>query len=237
MKKFLVLFLLISVGLIGVSTMADTVEKERGYISVNASATKEVAPNQAEIAIGIETTDKSLQKASENNKIIANKVYSTLKSSLGADDSIKTSDYSAKPQYIYTKDNKKILDSYLVSNVVTVKTKKLELVSSLIDTAIAQGATNVNNLQFSTVDYDSACSNALAELTKKAHSQASSVAKSINSQLTGIKSINAICNPENNARPIYPMMMKTAVDSVSATPIESGKIKIYANVDASFYVK
>ena len=237
MKKFLVLFLLISVGLIGLSTMADTVEKERGYISVNAPVTKEVAPNQAEIAIGIETTDKSLQKASENNKIIANKVYSSLKSLLGTDDSIKTSDYSARPQYIYTKDNKKILDSYIVSNVVTVKTKKLELVSSLIDTAIAQGATNVNNLQFLAVDYDSACNQALTELTKKAHSQASSVAKSINSQLTGIKSINATCNPENNPRPIYPMMMKAAVDSVSATPIESGKIKIYANVDASFYVK
>lgn len=237
MKKKIALVLLVSIIFIGLSTMADTVEKERGYISVNASVTKEISPNQAEIAIGIETTDKSLKKASENNKIIANKVYSSLKSLLGPEDSIKTSDYSAKPQYIYTKDNKKLFDSYLVSNLVTVKTKKLELVSSLIDTAIAQGATNVNNLQFLVVDYDSACSDALAELTKKAHSQASSVAKSINSQLTGIKSINATCNPENNARPIYPMMMKAAVDSVSATPIESGKIKIYANLDASFYVK
>lgn len=237
MKKLLILIVLISVGLVGLSTMADTVEKDKGFISVNTSTTKEISPNQAEIAIGIETTDKSLQKASSDNKIIANKVYSSLKSLLGAEDSIKTSDYSARPQYIYTKDNKKCLDSYIVSNVVTVKTKKLELVSKLVDTAITQGATNVNNLQFSTVDYDGACSDALAELAKKAHTQAYSVAKSINSQITGIKSINATCNPENNQRPIYPMMMKATVDSGSATPIESGKIKIYANVDASFYVK
>lgn len=237
MKRLLILLLLISVSLVGLSTFADTVEKDKGFVSVNVSVTKEISPNQAEIAIGIETTDKSLQKASSDNKIIANKVYSTLKSILGTDDSIKTSNYSARPQYIYTKDNKKCLDSYIVSNVVTVKTKKLELVSKLVDTAIAQGATNVNNLQFSAVDYDSACGDALAELTKKAHAQAYSVAKSINSQITGIKSINATCNPENNQRPIYPMMMKAAVDSFSATPIESGKIKIYANVDASFYVK
>jgi len=238
MKKFLVATIVLSVfTLISLSTTAETTEKEKGYVSVSESIVKEVSPNQAEISIGIETSDASLQKASENNNTIANKVVAALKSQLNKEDYIKTSTYSAKPIYTYTKENKKIFDKYVVNNTVTVKTNKIELVSKLIDTAIAQGATSVENLQFLATNYDCACNDALGELTKKAYTQAYSVAKSINSDITGIKSINATCNPDNGPRPYYAMMTKSSMDNVSATPIESGKLKINVNVDASFYVK
>lgn len=238
MKKALSVFVLSALMFVTLSATAETVEKDKGYVSVNQSMTKEIAPNQAEISIGIETSDKSLQKASEDNKKIANDVYSNLKTLLGKDDYIKTSNYNVRPQYIYTKENKKILDKYVVSNSVTVKTKNISIVSKLIDTAISQGATNVDNLKFTAVDYDCACNEALTELTKKAYTQADTVAKSINSQIIGIKSINATCNAENNSRPFYGMMMaKGANESASATPVESGKIIININVDASFYVK
>lgn len=236
-KVFIITILLLTFIFVTASTMAETVEKDKGYISVNLSTIKEISPNQAEISIGIETSDKSLQKASNENKAIANKVYSTLKSLLGVDDYIKTNNYSARPQYTYTKENKKILDKYVVSSTVTIKTKKIDLVSMLIDDSIAQGATNIENLQFNAVDYDGACNDALSEITKKAYTQAGTVAKSINSQLTGIKAINVTCNTDTNPRPMYVMAMKNAMDNASATPIESGKIKIYANIDASFYVK
>lgn len=239
MKKLLVSVLILSaITLVTMSTKAQTVEQDKGYISVNASTTKEISPNQAEISIGIETSDKSMQKASQDNKIIANRVYSSLKTLLGADDYIKTSNFTARPIYINTKDNKKILDKYVVSNTVIVKTKKIELVSKLVDTAIAQGATNVNNLQFTAINYDEACNDALAELTKRAYTQASSVAGSINSKITGVKTINTTCNAENQPRPYYGMMMARSVeDSVTTTPIQGGKLKINVNVDASFYVK
>lgn len=239
MKKLTALIIALStIGLVSMSTFADTTEKDKGFISVNQSVTKEISPNEAEITFAIETSDKSLKKASEDNKIIANGVYAALKSYLAPSDYLKTSNYSAKPQYIYTKDNKKILDKYVVTNTVTVRTKKLEIVSKLADTAISKGATNVNNLQFTTTNYDENCNEALADLTKKSYAQANAIAKSINAQITGIKSINATCNPENNnSRPLYAMMAKGSMDSVSSTPIESGKVKIYANIDASFYVK
>lgn len=241
MKKIPVLIsLLLFTSLFGLSTVAQTVEKELGYISVNESTTKEIAPNQAEISIGIKTSDKSLQKASEENKAISNKVYSSIKSLLGTEDSIKTGNYTASPQYIYTKENERVFDKYIVSNTVTIKTKKPDLVSKFIDTAIAHGATDIDNLQFSVAggDYNTLCNDTLTELTKKAYNKANSVAKSINSQLAGVKSINATCNAENNQRPYYGMMMDgVAKSSVSSTPIEKGTTKIYVNIDASFYVK
>lgn len=238
MKKFLIFVSVLIVILFAkLTTSAETVDKEKGYISLSFSSTKDISPNQAEITIGIETSDNSMKKAVEDNNTIANKVYSTLKPLLGSDDYIKTNNYSARPEYSYTKDNKKVLDKYVVTNSVVVKTKKTDLVSKLIDSSIAQGATNINNLQFSATNYDSSCNDTLAELTKKTYAQANSIAKSINSQVIGIKSINATCNTDNAPRPYYAMMAPCAKDIAgSSTPIETGKVKIYANVDASFYV-
>ena len=238
MKKVLITALILSaLTAVSLSTTAETIEKDKGYISVNESTVKEIAPNQAEITIGIETSDVSMKTASEKNKAIANQIVSSLKKLLGPNDYIKTNTYSARPTYIYTKDNKQVFDKYVVTNSVTVITNNTELVSKLTDTAIAQGATNVDNLKFLATDYDCACNEALGELTKKAYNQANSVAKSINSQIIGVKTINATCNTDNGPRPYYAMMAKSSLNADSATPIESGKLKINVNVEASFYVK
>lgn len=221
----------------GLCAIADTTEKDKGYISVSLSTTQETSPNQAEISISIETSDKSLQQASDDNKKIANNVYASLKTILCKDDYIKTNNYSAYPQYIYTKENKKVFDKYIVRNSVVIKTKNTSTVPKLIDTAISHGATGVDNLQFSVVDFDSSCNDALAELTRKTYAQANTVAKSINAQITGIKSIDTTCNSENSPRPYYGMMATDSMTKSSATPIESGKIKVYTNINASFYVK
>lgn len=241
MKKTLASALLISTVILTTTFTCKAAETslKDGYVSVNASANKEVTPDMAQLTINIETSDVSLQKAAADNKIVADKVYSKLKSILNTEkgDYIKTSNYSANPVYTHTKENKRVFEKYVVSNNVVVKTKNTEIVAKLIDTAIAAGATNVNDLQFLVADYDAACSEILAQLTKRAYSQASSIAEAINSKIIGTKSINSSCNPESNPRPYYAMMAKSSMDSASSTPIESGKIKIYANVEASFYVK
>lgn len=240
MKKiFIFITLILLFGFAVLSTTAAITEKEKGYISVNTSDNKEISPDLAEITIEIETSDKLLQKASQDNKEIAGKVYSNIKALLGAEDSIKTNNYTAKPLYIYTKENKRIFDKYVVNNTILVRTKKTDIIPKLIDTAIAQGAKTVKDLSFLASDYDNICNEILAELTKKAYNQAFSVSKSINSHIAGIKSINAVCNSESSPSPraFYGMMSKAAADNESETPVESGKIKIYANIAASFYVK
>lgn len=240
MKKLSVSFFVLAVIFIGIalSSTAAVVEKEDGYVSVSSSSTQEMSPTQVEISINIETSDKSLQKAANENKVIADKVYSSLKALLNTEkgDYLKTQGYSANPQYIYTQGNKKVFDKYVVSNNIVVRTKNITIAPKLIDTAIAQGATNVNNLQFMVAEYDCACNELLSNLTKKAYNQANTIALAAGARVVGIKSINSSCNSENGPRPMY-KMMGASIDSASNTPIEGGKIKIYANIDASFYVK
>ncbi len=221
-----------------ISVFSQTVELEKGYISVNLSDTKELLPNQAEISFTVETSDKLLKVASDLNKQIANKVYLSLKTHIAAGDYLKTGQYDVRPEYIYTKDNKKILDKYTVTNTVMLKTKNIALVTKFIDLAVTNGANKVNNLVFSASDYNSSCNDYLADLTKKAYNQASYIAKSVNSQITGVKAINASCTTNNSPRPYYAIMgSKAVVDNSYSNPIESGKIIINLNINSSFYVK
>ena len=244
MKKVISLFAIMAL-LLGTQAIADV---ERGYISVNTSANAEIAPDIAEVSIAIVTYDnKSMQKATAENKEISDKVISTLKSMINTSngDYIKTANFSASPQYIY-KDNKRILDKYQVSNSVIVHTKSIDKVGSMIDKSIALGATNVNSLNFSVSSSEKQCNDVITLASKRAKERVDAALKPLTSSVAGIKSMDISCSTNNTVRPQYRMMkanMMMADGAVaqeapeSATIIEQGVIKIYANVNAQYFVK
>lgn len=243
MKKVLLSALLLTavIGTVATTNASTTpvATKDKGSVSVNLSASREIAPNMAEVTFSIETSDKSLQKASADNKVAADAVYSSLKALINPEkgDYIKTANFRANPEYVYVKE-KRVFDKYVVSNEIVVNTKNINLVAKLVDTAIAKGATNVNNLDFTVSNYDSQCNEMLAETTKRVYSQANAIAGSIGSKVIGVKNINASCSSQNTLQPMYARlnMAKGAETQDSATPIDAGKVKIRANVNADFFV-
>ena len=112
----------------------------------------------------------------------------------------------------------------------------------MIDTAISLGATNVNSLVFSVSNYEAQCNELLSTAVKKASARAHAIAKAVPTTITGIRSMDVSCSPNNSVRPQYRLMMANkAMDSAeagaSSTTIESGVVKVYANVNASYFVK
>ena len=248
MKKSLISLLLLGLvaGTISVSAIAQNNEKERGYISLSTSANTEVAPDIAEISFAVITSDnKSIQKATVQNKENSDKVLAVLKSMLNTQngDFIKTSNFNASPVYTYN-GNKKTLEKYEVSNRVIVHTKAIDKVGSMIDKAIEAGATNVDSLNFSVSNYESQCNSLIEEAAKKANTRAIIATKSVNSVLDGIKSMDVSCseNKSYNTPRLY--MAKNTLsavaegaDSAPSTSISGGAIKIYANVNVTYFVK
>ena len=216
-------------------------QKEPGFISVSKSITREISPNRAEITVKIETSDLNMKMAVEKNKLIANNVYTAVKNLLDTKngDFIKTGEYSAQANYNY-KDGKRIFDKYNVVNSVTIKLANTEKISKIIDTSISQGATTVDDIKFSSTDYEKDCNEMLATITAKAYYEAAVIANSAKSKVKGIKSLSTSCSPENSPHPFYRMMAaapEAAMSNAVRSPIESGKLKLYANIDASFFVK
>lgn len=223
-------------------------EKERGTISISTSAEADIAPDTADISFTVITTDnKSMQKATLMNKDISEKVYNILKEQINQSngDYIKTSNYNASPVYIY-KDKKQVLDKYQVSNRVMVHTKSLDKLGSMIDKSMEAGATNVDSLSFSISNYESQCNSLIEKATKKANSRAGIAAKSSGTMLDGIMSMNISCSENRNYNAPRIMMSKAAAlgsandaaeEVKPSTSISAGVIKVYSNVNATFFVK
>ena len=218
---------------------------ERGFVSVSTTANTELPPDVVEISIAVQTQDdKSLQKATEENKLISDRVYTELSKMINKDngDFIKTTNYNAAPIYNY-KNNKKNLVRYEVSNSIVVHTKAIKDAGKMIDKAISLGATNIDNLNFSISAYDKECDQLLGIAAKKAYTRAGILAASANNSLNGIKSMNGSCST-SSAMPQYRLLAKNislgaSADSAaeSSSPIQGGVIKLYANLNASYFVK
>lgn len=245
MKKFLISAAIVSLALGCATVQAISESIERGYISVNTSANAELAPDVAEISIAVKTYDnKSMQKATLQNKEISEQVIATLKSMIDTSkgDYIKTADFSATPIYSYS-GNKRNFDKYQVSNSIVVHTKSIDKIGTMIDKSIVLGATDVNSLNFSVSNYEAQCNDLLTLAAKKASARANAVAKTVPTTLSGIRSMDVSCSTSNSSRPQYKMLMANRammMDSEAAgssTTIESGVIKVFANVSATYFVK
>jgi len=251
MKKILTVATIIGLAACfsGISMAAVSEQPERGFISVNTTANTEVSPDVVEINIAVKTRDsKSMLKATAENKEISDKVYSTIKSMINPanGDYIKTADFRATPLYTYSSNGKKNFDKYEVSNNIIVHTKSIDKTGSIIDKAISLGATDVNDLTFSVSNYEKQCNDLLEIAANKAKTRANIVAKTSSSYITGIKSMNISCSTNESNRVQYRLYAKNMVmDSAggvaepeaTATPIQGGIIKIFANLNASYFVK
>lgn len=256
MKKFVVggllTALLVSTPFMFSSVSALNAEKdqERGWISVSYTAEKEVSPDTVEISIAVKSSDKhSMQEAVRKNKEISDKVYAYVKTFINTDnkDYVKTSNFSAYPEYQYS-SGKRYLDKYTVSNNIIVHTKYVDRISTLIDKSLSLGATNVDSLNFSLSEKDKECAELLAKASSNARKRADIVASASGTTVSGIKNIDTSCSVNrpgnyNFARNTV-MMAKSAGTAemedavVEGSPnIEAGVIRVYSSVNASYYLK
>ena len=83
--------------------------------------------------------------------------------------------------YITLKDNSREIIGYSVSNEITVTIDNIDMVGTVIDTAINAGANNVNSIEFglkdSQVYKDKVLQQAIADAKRKAQVVANSLGK------------------------------------------------------------
>lgn len=243
MKKFTLLLAFCMLAAFAQPAKAITItEKEMGFVSVNTSASKEMAPDTATVSFSVETRAKDSKTAADENTKITSNLISSLKPLIDIDkkDTIQTKNLNLRPEYVYDKNNNRSLAGYTMVNTVTVKTKKLEAVSKLVDTAIANKATNISELNFYVENENNYVSQLVQEATEKAKAISKLSAESLGQKVIGVKSLNVNWGPSyesyDNVR-LYNSAKASGMGSPKSTPVEPGKVKIQANVHAQFYVK
>lgn len=241
MKKFLLMLgLALFVGSSVYAPVRASVNRDMGYISINATESREVVPNVVTISFGVETTDVDSKRAAERNNQISTNVINAIKTELISDKKaiVQTKNFNIRPNYKNNDYEDRIIKNYTVVNTIQVKTCDISKISGVIDVAVKNKVSNVDSINFSLSDDDVLANDLVNKAVIKAKTQAKNVALAANKKIIGVKSlrVNVYQNTSSNGR-LYKASSVDSVGTSMSTPIETGKIKINASVDAEFYVK
>jgi uncharacterized protein YggE len=189
-------------------------------------------PDVAYVSLGIITSGKRAQEASQANAAAADKIVAALKRAGIAEKDLQTSNYSIQPVY-RNNDFSKGIDGYQVSNVVRATVRKVGSIGNVIDSGLDAGANNVQGVSFGLEENGPAEDKALASAVKEARRKAEVMAKAAGVRITGVLEISTAYE----GRPV-PMMANLGAMSraEAATPIAPGELDVSANVTMVFSI-
>lgn len=221
------------------SSYAQELKEEKGTISVMGEAKEYHTPDTVFITLGVETTGKTVSGTVAENNTRSERVVNALKGLISpADgDSIKTSSYTVQPVYEYDNGTKKsILTGYKVLNQVTVRSNKIEAAGRITDNALQSGANQVQGISFVLSEEREFCEGVLKKAAERAKREASFVARTLGTTISGIKSISPSCGRQPH--PIYrqAVMETKMAAAIPDTSLEAGDVTVSATVSIVFYI-
>ena len=142
-----------------------------GELRVVGTAAVAVDPDMATINLGVQQSHESVMVAQHNTNLIMASIVDALVALGIPEKNMVTSDYSVYPMYDYN-NNPPVPNGYQVQNSITVTVEEFSLISTVIDTAVASGANQVNYISFDnslrSMYYREALSAAIAAAQEKA---------------------------------------------------------------------
>jgi uncharacterized protein YggE len=232
--SFLAILLLVSTfqNTTFISAQLDSTYTLNNTIFVSGSATAHTKTDKVIISLGVETTDKTAEKALLSNSNLMNKVMDALKQSGVQQNETSTSAFSIKPNYNYSKyGDRGNLSGFTVSNSIQIESSSINNVSQWIDTAVQAGANTVNDVYFSVSEekLQNIKNMLLKEAVANAKTKADIVAAASGLNIDGIKSITV---GEIGIPPVPGPLYSKSVssDEASSTPILAGEQEVSTTV-------
>lgn len=214
-------------------SFAQAAENSR-IISVSGSSSLKATPDRATVNISIETVAKDPKMASAENATVMNKIQRNIMALAIPRDKIKTTNYNLSPIYEYNNGKQK-LTGYSVSNEILVTVDNIDLVGTVIDTAINSGANSVNSVEFGLQDSGLYKNKALQEAVLDAKRKAQTIATALGKSIVNVQSVNASDSYIEHRILNNALYSTKAADAVGeSSPIQAGDINIKANVSIVF---
>ena len=203
-------------------------------ISVSGEGVIEVPPDIATISLGVVSRNKdAAQVQSDNARIATNVINSVV--ALGIERrNIRTGNYNFRQVYHNDDNNRRVFDGYEVTNTVTIIVNDLSKIGKIIDSALSNGANQVDSLNFGIRDKEKFQNDALRLAVRDALKKAEIAAAELGKSIVSVRSVSI-----NSASISVPRVEKLAMrnmDSNFETPIESGTLNCSASVHVEFEI-
>jgi hypothetical protein len=197
----------------------------------------ELKPDRAQIEFGVETRAPSAAAAAADNSRRQRAVLDTLQRvGIGAEQ-IQTANLQVTPEMVYPGQGQPPkISGYVARNSVRLEVLKLEQTGSLVDAALAKGATNIAGLQFYSSRAAEARREALAKAVVSARLDAEAMVKAAGYQLgavieiSGSQSNGPVFTSMDLARPRMAALAEP-------TPVNPGELKITEVVTVRWAIK
>jgi uncharacterized protein YggE len=210
-------------------------------ISVSGTGRVNVDPDTADVILGVETTNASLEAAqNEVTESLASVTKVLTDAGVAAED-IVTSSYDIYPVPEYDRNgNYRGVSGYRVSAALTVTIRDIAQVGTILDSAVEGGATGVFGVSFYVDDPSGPASEARSLAVEDARAKADEYATASGVLITGVHSIVETRAPEPVARDQE--FDVAAADEAGASanqpvPISPGQSEIRVDVQIVFEIE
>jgi uncharacterized protein YggE len=204
-------------------------------LNVSGNGTIYLAPDIANIYIGVHTEDPAIASAVSNNNTQTQGLVDALKNAGVAVKDIQTSNFSVYTSQSYDKlTGQSTGSNYAVDNTVYITVRDLSKLGSLLNTAVAAGANNINSVTFDVADKTAG----MAQARQKAMANASSLANEL-AQTAGVKlgEIQNVSYSDNSSMPYYGMGGGGSAAPNASVPIQPGQTQISVTVSVTYTLK
>jgi uncharacterized protein len=194
-------------------------------VTVTGHATVEAVPDEARFTFGVSTTAASARAAMAETSAKAQRVIEALRNAGIARADLRTQDVSVSPHW----SNANRVDGYTAhSSVEAVAT--VTRAGTVVDAAVAGGATETSGPAFDRSDRDALYRAALRQAFADAGEKARTLAAEAHSGLGQVLRIDESSAPVEPPFPYYAAERGVNTD----TPVEPGKQKVEATVRVTF---
>ena len=229
MKKFFALTILLM--MICATTFAEEISPP--IISVNGEGIVNVEPDRATITVGVVTREKNSAAVQNSNARAAQSVINAIVA-LGIERrNITTGGYNFSPTYRQVNGRSEI-DGYEATNSVTIIVDDLKLVGKIIDAALANGANQINSLNFGLRNRVAAQDEALKLAVLDAKRKAEIAAAALGKNILSVR--NVTINSASVNAPRYKFARAMEDSANFETPVESGSLQCSASVHVEFEI-
>lgn len=204
-------------------------ETREHTISVAGMGSVFVAPDQADVQLGVSVTRDTVKGARDDAAAAMNAVLAAVRAAGVADADVRTSTLSIGPVYDYSREDQ-LIAGYQVTNIVSILVRDLDKLAAVIDDSVAAGATTVSSVTFRVGDPTAAERQAREAAVRDARARADTLASAAGVKIVGVASISESFSA--------PWSWRGGDTSGEApTPVQPGTSEVTVTVAISYVVE
>ena len=235
------LLILLTLALVAAPLVAQNARDDRRTISVSGEAVRYVAPDRAQVVIGVESDGKTVTETKQKNDERIAVLMKAIKDIGVKDADVQTSNLNIQPVYDHRSDDRRLI-KYTMRNEVRITVKDLTKVEAIVNKGLTGAGNVLSELTFYREDTeryeDTLRVQAAMDAKRKATQLAEALGVAVGKPVTVFtRSMSKSPQVAYRGRNEMVSGLTAADDGYSSTEVQQGQIRIAASVDITFEIE